>query len=597
MPKITYPPVYIDPNLDKPGFNPKRPNAEKLIYDALQLLGDDYYVFHSYRWQGSFNGRYKNGENDFMVYHPKLGILIIEVKGGNIEFVNTQWQRKHYNGNIDVLYGGKDPVNQLLQARGTLINILKDKLKLRDLTIPVNIAVWFPNSSFETKENNLPLKPNQILDQKTLLNPEEAIISIFEGSRKVEIKEKLLLRTLLPTLNIVSDFKLDQEARTQKMIMLTKGQSSVLDFTEYQSHTAIRGSAGTGKTVIAEEKVRRLQSQYPDDKILFLCFNRALKDVLEKKFKKDENVNAINYDSLTVQMADQSFIDSNYGNFDAMRQHFYYKVLAMNSFPYQHIIIDEAQDFEEDWIELLAITQPKHFYLFYDRNQDIFHDKKNVPNWMVDIDCRLSLHTNCRNTKEIAHFANCHISPLRHNTKELVLNGVEGNSKPHIVFYKDLNTIKSFIAKKVAEWHSEGVSVEDNCRIVSLRTSRGNINNSRKSISKALGIDKNLYKQKSILKTVNIPVISSSKIKGLESNYIFLIDVSVDQYKDESFLKRMYVASSRAKHELYIFIEHTENKDDLKNALDTIRATNMKGIKTSKQLLNKFVKTLGCTYK
>ncbi|MEN8123178.1 MAG: NERD domain-containing protein/DEAD/DEAH box helicase [Bacteroidota bacterium] len=594
MPK-TFPPIYYDPNFDKLGYDPKRPNAEKLIYDALQQLSDDYYVFHSYRWQGSFKERYKNGENDFMVYHPKLGILIIEVKGGAIEYVDTQWQRKHKNGNIDVLYGSKDPIDQVLQARGTLLNIFKQELNVRYVDIPITFALWFPNSQFDKKDENLPAKPCQILDQKTLLNPGEAIKRIFAGENKEnKLSKKQVLKILFPTLNIVSSFKIDQEYIEQEMIMLTKSQSQVLDFTEEQNYTAIRGGAGTGKTVIAEEKVRRLQKQYAEDKILFLCFNKALKEVLEKKFENDENVNAINYDSLVLQLSDQDFVKANYGKFDILRDHFYERVLEMEQFPYQHIVIDEAQDFNEEWIELLSSTQPKHFYLFYDRNQDIFQHRKDIPKWMIDIDCRLSLHTNCRNTKEIAHFANKYITNNNRRIDQPVLRGIESSKKPHIVFYDEINTIKQFIGQQVADWQRNGVDVSEDTRIVTVYSSRDK-NNKFPSITSDLK-DKGIYYKTNTHKgDVKIPIISAGKIKGLESNYIFLIDVLFERYADEAFLRRMYVASSRAKHELYIFIKNSE-KNEVKEALVSLGISDFKGITTYKQLANKFAKTLGCTH-
>ena len=595
MPKKTYPPIYIDPNDGNDNYNPKKPNAEKLVYDALQSLSDEYYIFHSFHWQGSYKGRYKNGENDFMVYHPKKGLLIIEVKGGKIEFRDTQWQRVHHNNKIDILYGAKSPVDQLLQARGTMLQKLKTKLRTTNIGVSIQIAVWFPNTQFQNKEdNNLPLKQSQILDQSNLIDIESAINNIFEGSKPSYLSTDIFLDALLPTLNIVSDFKIEQETVEQKMITLTRGQSTVLDFTEEQHYTAIRGGAGTGKTVIAEEKVRRLQEQYPDDKILFLCFNRALKDVLEIKFKNDKNVNAINYDSLAVQMGDHDFVKENYGKFDVLREHFHHTISNMEKFPYLHIVIDEAQDLEESWIELLASTNPKHFYLFYDRNQDIFQDRKDVPNWMIDIDCRLSLHTNCRNTKEIAHFANCHISPLQHSQTEVVLRGVEGNKKPHIIFYKNVNTVKQFIGQQVAEWQANDIDVSENCRIVSLHSSRDK--GDYKSISTNLGIKKGKYLLKTIKGNVNIPAISASKIKGLESDYIFITDVDLERYTDESFLKRMYIASSRAKHELYVFVKITDDVEVLKSALGVIRSSNFLDVEDAFQLLNIYADMLGATF-
>ena len=596
MPKRTFPPIYIDPNEGSEKYNPKRPNAEKLVFDALQNLNDEYYVFHSYHWQGSYKARYKNGENDFMVYHPQMGLLIIEVKGGKIEFKDTQWQRIHKNGDIDVLYGSKSPVDQLLVSKATMLSKLKTKLRTSNIGIPIKIAAWFPNTQFESiDDKNLPLKPEEILDQKALINPEESIKKIFKGSKPSYITDDILLDALLPTLNIVSDFKIKSEEQEQKLIALTRSQSNVLDFTEEQKYTAIRGGAGTGKTVIAEEKVKRLCAEYPNDKILFLCYNRALKEVLQEKFTEYPNVNAINYDSFVLQMGDQDFVKKNYGKFDVLREHFYDIVSTINDFPYKHIVIDEAQDFDESWVELLASTNPKHFYLFYDRNQDIFHTKKQLAKWMNDIDCRLSLHTNCRNTKEIALFANRHISSLSNNSNTPVLKGISTYKKPHIVFYANVETIKEFLNKKINELKDNGIDAQQNCRIVSLNSSRDS--NKYESIIQDLGVEKGVYSINNSSKELNIPVISASKIKGLESDYVFIIDVELNRYSDEAFLRRMYVASSRAKHELYVFIKLSSDIHVIKSTLETIGVINIEYLDDNPlSLLKVYTNRLGATF-
>ena len=71
------------------------------------------------------------------------------------------------------------------------------------------------------------------------------------------------------------------------------------------------------------------------------------------------------------------------------------------------VIIDEAQDFENEEIEYFGkYTEHKngHFLVFYDKNQLV--TTKNVPDWIVESNCKLILTKNCRNTREIAITAN-----------------------------------------------------------------------------------------------------------------------------------------------------------------------------------------------
>ena len=67
--------------------------GEKLVYEVLSTLNGDYTVFYSYRWLGTSHQYRSEGEADFLVLHPRKGILSIEVKAGGISFRDGQWIR------------------------------------------------------------------------------------------------------------------------------------------------------------------------------------------------------------------------------------------------------------------------------------------------------------------------------------------------------------------------------------------------------------------------------------------------------------------------------------------------------------------------
>ena len=59
--------------------------GEKIVYDAFRTLPDNYMVFHSFAWTEEENKSFhKQGEADFLVYDPSRGLLVIEVKSGEI---------------------------------------------------------------------------------------------------------------------------------------------------------------------------------------------------------------------------------------------------------------------------------------------------------------------------------------------------------------------------------------------------------------------------------------------------------------------------------------------------------------------------------
>ncbi len=63
-------------------------SAERRLFDALaRELSDEWVVFHHVKWVGTDErGNRRDGETDFVVAHPHVGVLVIEVKGGRIRF-------------------------------------------------------------------------------------------------------------------------------------------------------------------------------------------------------------------------------------------------------------------------------------------------------------------------------------------------------------------------------------------------------------------------------------------------------------------------------------------------------------------------------
>lgn len=62
--------------------------AERVLYkEFAQQLGPDYTVLHSVRWLArdpGQEGKTRDGEADFLILHPRFGVLVVEVKGGTI---------------------------------------------------------------------------------------------------------------------------------------------------------------------------------------------------------------------------------------------------------------------------------------------------------------------------------------------------------------------------------------------------------------------------------------------------------------------------------------------------------------------------------
>ena len=68
-------------------LNPETPLAEQLVYESLSTLPTDYHIFHSVQWTKPYQRKnFTWKENDFLIFHPRHGIIVLEVKGGHIRF-------------------------------------------------------------------------------------------------------------------------------------------------------------------------------------------------------------------------------------------------------------------------------------------------------------------------------------------------------------------------------------------------------------------------------------------------------------------------------------------------------------------------------
>lgn len=97
--------------------------GELLLYELLAQLPDEYYVFHSTRWNEKLQKseyadahRYIQwGEADFTIFHPAYGFIVFEVKDGQIAFDRQRgWiQINRYSGHEKII----DPMEQAERSK------------------------------------------------------------------------------------------------------------------------------------------------------------------------------------------------------------------------------------------------------------------------------------------------------------------------------------------------------------------------------------------------------------------------------------------------------------------------------------------------
>lgn len=288
--------------------------AEKALFSQLHdLLDDSHTVFHSYDvLQRNLDNNFIDAEIDFLIFSPKAGLLTLEVKGGSIRYDGTTgtW-----------LQNGKplkeSPYHQAKKNKYAVAGFLKKKTAKRILVV-IGHAVCFPDVYRLT--NDLPADADSAitLTGKTIPYISEFLPNILQKFRKDshgDLKKQeaeIIRKALMPEFEYGASLADMIGTAEKKIFKLTEKQCDLLDFLGDRRHVLIKGGAGTGKTIMAMKKAREFA--LAGKKVLLLCFNKPLGQVLEKSAKEIQgDITAINYHAFCIQKLRDDGIDISLG--------------------------------------------------------------------------------------------------------------------------------------------------------------------------------------------------------------------------------------------------------------------------------------------
>ncbi|GCE20883.1 nuclease-related domain-containing DEAD/DEAH box helicase [Dictyobacter kobayashii] len=352
--------------------------AEPAVYRALATqLNDDFFVIHSLPWLAQvakeIDGRaVPLGEIDFLISHPKLGILVLEVKGEHVKIDNNY-----------VVFGNggrKDPLSQM--KRG-IFSLGKWIVNAGGPFCKFGYAVVFPQSL--VKGRTLPpafydatyeTRQCLCLDQSDLNNLGQKIIQLmtyWKHAYKNQIPSSSQINQIINLLVPDPDFTPTWMERisliNQNHLQLTVQQSYRLKQINEHSRYVLTGRSGTGKTLIAIERAfqlieRAFQLIERGMKVLFLVYNVALLEDIQvelgsfnQSHPDSPRAEVMNFHEL-CRAAVRSL-----RRMDTWDKEEWYKEKAHNALKeavakqcmpaYDALIIDEAQVFHCDWLKTL----------------------------------------------------------------------------------------------------------------------------------------------------------------------------------------------------------------------------------------------------
>jgi Nuclease-related domain/UvrD-like helicase C-terminal domain/AAA domain len=517
--------------------------GEERVFHALRGLPDEVTVIHSFRWLHPGAGRGvtakvgAQGEGDFVLFDPAKGVLVVEVKGGDIWCERGEWrQRNRRTGEVRAIAPEE-------QARATVHRIREEiQAKFRGTSSLLFChAVWFPDAVADRAKLPMYCPSEIVLDAEDILRPHVAIRKVFEywhkalpGRGGVSTEDgQRVLDALAPTFSLVRTLRQTLDEREEQFIQLTDEQARVIHYLDEQRHATIHGAAGTGKTLVAVEKAKRLAS--PSEPFLFLCYNSALKNFLQANHTHP-NVHYATFHGFARELVGPE------GPLENAEQALLTLLIDDAPIPYSHLIVDEGQDFKADWLEYLN-HRFRHgtFYVFYDRHQLVQADDAR---WLDAVPCRLVLSRNCRNTDPIARLA--------YRAAGLSISPTLGVTGPKPILHVATDEARAVeMAKSLLEAALAGGRIPGHELVVlSLDTlPEGSLWRRLRVGAKELADDPAPNR---------VTLTTARRFKGLEASLVIVVDVDFRKAGEADWRRRLYVACSRGRHAVHMITTNDE---------------------------------------
>ena len=200
----------------------------------------------------------------------------------------------------------------------------------------------------------------------------------------------------------------------EQQIHLSDQQFGALDLLASQRRALILGVAGSGKTLLAAEKARRLAAQ--GFEVLLTCFNRPLAEHLAATIGQLDGVTVSTFHGLAERLGQEvgligSSATHDTAYFDGLPDVMDRALKALPEHRYDAIVVDEGQDLDQEWwlplLDLLRDPATGIVYVFGDANQDLYHarEPEELGVVMPERPPLFHLTENRRSTKAIHDFA------------------------------------------------------------------------------------------------------------------------------------------------------------------------------------------------
>lgn len=375
------------------------PGEEKVFNKIKSLYASTTYQAFLY-----LKPRIRNLEPDFILIDPYNGVSIIEVKDWSLNYVSSINRLK-----VNLKTGKVDdnPAFKANQYFNLSKGLFESDIRLLDNNANpcynLSSIVVLPNMTLDEHSklgDILNQPPSRVILSEKLKNL--GLTDLF-GNSSCLIKEGqlLVLRSILfPEIKILdtSSFDVEDIGDNDEILSTIKAlDSSQEQFAKRipNGHYMVSGVPGSGKTVILLSRAIHLLKENPTWKVKIVTYNRSLSRKLENRMEmlsgdfpymgiEKENISISTFHKLALDIANIGI--PQYPSETFWKDELPKQALQKASPMYDAVLIDEYQDFYDDWIKLCIKICKKHnhenelkenIFLAGDRLQSIYNPREH----------------------------------------------------------------------------------------------------------------------------------------------------------------------------------------------------------------------------
>jgi len=388
---------------------PYQNDGERLTHNFLKRLPDSYEVLREFKV--TIPDNYK--KPDFVIIHPKIGLMIIEVKDWNLEKSSYTWLNQYQiekknllDNRIEIWEGNKNPFEQAEKYKFTF----KDRLEELGINSDGNRRVFisslicFPRISKQEFINSV--DTNKILTnpqfrfyidfnnwlfrddiEKYELNPEKALLEIVtRNNRFNESNLRDIQRTIYNILPPYAAVGYNEKSIKSARLEVKKLSHEQMRWVESQdrSQNYLLDLPGSGKTSALISKAIYMKQKGFFNKQLIVTYSSNLKqnlnNLLKTKIRDDKEFSEI-VESINVLTTDE-LIELVYKKVEERKSTEILDVInileddSANEYGlkvFDCILIDEIQDFDNVHLSLLTtIAKEPNYFFVGDLSQKIY---------------------------------------------------------------------------------------------------------------------------------------------------------------------------------------------------------------------------------